>query len=199
VLRHQGKYEVAGKIAREALNEDPLHPWAGYELYLAEKKGEQGSGKEQLRKLNQVLQANKDQSHLEMAANYINCGLQDDALLMLEEYSTSKGTDHPMVHYYMGYLYDQTGEEAKATRLYKKAASMPPDYCFPFRLESLKILKRVAEAQPEDDRAHYYLGNLLYHYKQEKKAIEKWKRSEVLNSEDGRVVVIYAQPMSMHI
>ena len=59
---------------------------------------------------------------------------------------------------------------------------MPPDYCFPFRLESIPVLESVMKRNPADARAPYYLGNLLYDL-QPQNAIRMWERSRRL---DGR-------------
>ncbi|MCF8335842.1 MAG: DUF5107 domain-containing protein [Bacteroidales bacterium] len=183
VLRHMGKYGEAKKIAREALKEDPLHPWAGYELYLAEKEEGTGKARETFERLNKRLQANKTQSYLELATNYMNSGLWNDAGELLSEYITYKEPGHPLVYYYRGYVYDQMGEKRKSRQFYERAASVSPDYCFPFRLETFRVLNRVARVQPDDDRAHYYLGNLLFYYQQRDKAIAQWQRSKALNAD----------------
>ena len=55
--------------------------------------------------------------------------------------------------------------------------SMPSDYCFPFRLEEMAILEQVLEENPEDGRAHYYLGNLLYDKKRYEEAMHHWEEA----------------------
>jgi tetratricopeptide (TPR) repeat protein len=75
------------------------------------------------------------------------------------------------------------GEEAQSEQYYQKGGSASPDYCFPFRLESQKVLNHVLQIQPDDDRAHYYLGNLMYYYKQPEKAIGEWEASKELNDD----------------
>jgi len=54
---------------------------------------------------------------------------------------------------------------------------MPPDYCFPARLEEAQILRSAQQANPEDARAFYYLGNLLYDKKRHEEAINSWETS----------------------
>jgi tetratricopeptide (TPR) repeat protein len=53
---------------------------------------------------------------------------------------------------------------------------MPPDYCFPYQLESLDVLKAAMRQNPRDGRAAYYLGNLLYD-NQPENAIASWQES----------------------
>jgi tetratricopeptide (TPR) repeat protein len=70
---------------------------------------------------------------------------------------------------------------AKALDYLNQAAAMPPDYCFPFRLESINILETAIKMVPSDPRAPYYLGNLLYELQPEK-AISYWERSRDIDS-----------------
>ena len=39
---------------------------------------------------------------------------------------------------------------------------MTVDYCFPFRLETVKVLNTALKYNPGDAKAYYYMGNLLY-------------------------------------
>ena len=182
VLRRLGRHEAAAEIAAEVFEFDPLHPWAGYELYLAKSQaGAAEEARKALEKMDRWLQANKVQSYLELATNYGNCGLWDEATGVLTRLVEKHGADYPLVAYYLGYYCEEQGKAGRAERWYRRGAGMPPDYCFPFRLESLQVLRRVIERNPKDDRAHYYLGNLLYHYDQREKAIAAWERSRELN------------------
>jgi tetratricopeptide (TPR) repeat protein len=58
-----------------------------------------------------------------------------------------------------------------------RAARAPSDYCFPARLEELEVLVHVRAEQPEDARAAYYLGNLLYDKRQYEPAIQNWQEA----------------------
>jgi len=80
------------------------------------------------------------------------------------------------VHYYLGYFHGKNGDNANASRYFSLAAKMPVDYCFPFRLESIEVLNLAIENNPDDARAYYYLGNLLYDL-QPQKAIGLWEKS----------------------
>ena len=53
---------------------------------------------------------------------------------------------------------------------------MPPDYCFPYQLESVDALKAALQLNPRDARAAYYLGNLLYDVQPEN-AMIAWQES----------------------
>jgi tetratricopeptide (TPR) repeat protein len=60
------------------------------------------------------------------------------------------------------------------------AAQMPPDFCFPFQHESETILRRAMESNPDDARAPYDLGNLLFD-NQPPKAIAAWETAVKLD------------------
>ena len=51
---------------------------------------------------------------------------------------------------------------------------------FPFRLESIAVLKRASQVNPADGRAPYYLGNLLFD-EQPAAALKEWERSREID------------------
>ena len=51
-------------------------------------------------------------------------------------------------------------------KVYAKAFSISPDYCFPNRLEAVLALRDAISVCPNDAKAPYYLG-LLYHDKRQ--------------------------------
>jgi tetratricopeptide (TPR) repeat protein len=61
------------------------------------------------------------------------------------------------------------------------AAAVSADYCFPNRLEELLVLEAAIAARPNDARAPYYLGNLLYARRRYKDAIAMWERATQLD------------------
>lgn len=87
---------------------------------------------------------------------------------------------HPMLYYYLGYYLEKKGDKKKALDCYQRASRMPADYCFPFRLESIEVLRRAQKINPGDARAPYYLGNLLYDFQPEA-AIREWEKARHLD------------------
>jgi tetratricopeptide (TPR) repeat protein len=85
-----------------------------------------------------------------------------------------------MVNYYLGFLYQKKGNTQKASTYYRIAGKMPPDYCFPFRLETIDVLRSAMNNNPSDALAPYYLGNLLYDHQPEI-AIKEWEKSRDLD------------------
>ena len=73
------------------------------------------------------------------------------------------------------------GDQQAALAHFKRAAALPPDYCFPARLEEIAILEAAMRANPRDARAPYYLGNLLYDRRRHEEAIRLWERSARLD------------------
>lgn len=110
-----------------------------------------------------------EQMRLDLAFDYARAGLTEEAAQALEA-----GGESPMIFYALGYL---TGS-AKAYRLARQAR---PDCCFPNRLEEMLALEAAMRAHPDDARAPYYLGNLLYARRRRGEAIACWERSVKLD------------------
>jgi len=184
ILRHMGRLQESQEISSSVFAADPLDFWTGYELHLAcsalgmGRKAAEGSATLRRKMRGDV------QSYLELAVDYGNCGLWEEAIGVL---SLAADSDErhvhtfPMVYYYLGYYYDRKGERERASRCLARAPEMPADYCFPFRLESIDVLRTASERNPDDARAPYYLGNLLYDHQPEN-AIREWERARDLDN-----------------
>jgi tetratricopeptide (TPR) repeat protein len=92
----------------------------------------------------------------------------------------------PIVAYTLGWLHERKGEPAVAATWYQRGRALPPDYCFPFRLETIAVLEHAGAFDPKDPRAPLYLGNLLYDL-QPDRAIAEWERSRALEPGLARV------------
>ncbi|UCD49483.1 MAG: DUF5107 domain-containing protein [Phycisphaerales bacterium] len=183
ILRHLGAPKQARVIATAVLAEDPLDFLAMNELYLAQADLRAKRRKSQALERLERLMRRDVQSYLELATDYMNCGLWDEAAAVLERTSRTK-TDaagaYPLVCYYLGYLHQQKGDSAAAQEFYALASRMPSDYCFPFRPESVNVLTAAITARPDDARAHHYLGNALYELQPER-AISHWQQAARLD------------------
>ena len=111
-------------------------------------------------------------NRLELALEYVACGLYDDALLILEE-----AADNPMIYYAAAYACTKKGEREKASSYVRKAEAMKTDYCFPNRVAEIAILENAIAAEKNCANACYYLGNLYYDKKQYAHAIELWEKA----------------------
>jgi tetratricopeptide (TPR) repeat protein len=118
------------------------------------------------------------QTHLDLALDFARGGFVEEAITLLQSVEDSANTGAaPMIHYCMGWLYEQLGDGKTALQSYKKAARQSPDYCFPSRLEEIAILEAAMRANPNDAYAPYYLGNLFYDRRRHEDAIALWERS----------------------
>jgi tetratricopeptide (TPR) repeat protein len=90
------------------------------------------------------------------------------------------GSGSPMLRYTLGWLLSRDGDPGSLAE-FRHAATMPPDYCFPARLEDISILETAMTANPADTRAPYYLGNLLYDRRRYPEAITAWRTAARLD------------------
>jgi len=125
------------------------------------------------------------ESYLELAVEYLNCGLYDESIAVLRLAGRSSSEtlqNYPTIYYYLGYLYHQKGNETLARESFRKARTLPTDYCFPYRLESLPVYQTALEYFSDDSRTHYYRGNLLFD-KQPEKAMNDWQEAVRLEND----------------
>ncbi len=189
-LRKLGRFAEARDMAAQSLGVDPLDFWAGNELYLARfAAGEKEQAARELAGATARMRGDVE-NYLSLAVDYGDCGLWDEAIAVLSRApraGDAQAKVYPLVDYYLGYYYEMKGDGARASQHYRQAATMPPDYCFPFRWESLDVLHHALKSNPRDARAHYYLGNLLYD-SQPENAIRAWEESRKL---EGRFALVH--------
>jgi tetratricopeptide (TPR) repeat protein len=190
VLRHLGRFDSAAGLSASVLASDPLDFWAGNEAYLAHLSQQHANGElKELASLKTKMRDNP-QSYLDLAVNYGNSGLWDEAidvLLRLADPNNSHAVMSPIIYYYFGYYSEMKRDSATATKYYRLASRLPPDYCFPFRLESIEVFHCSLINNPQDARAHYYLGNILYDL-QPATAVKEWEASRDL---DGSYAMVH--------
>jgi tetratricopeptide (TPR) repeat protein len=184
ILRKLGRFKQVKQIASDIIAIDPLNFFAMNELYLAESRTR--SKNRAINVLADLTNKMRDEaeSYLELAVDYGNCGLWDEAIEVLLR--PVKGNmrfagKYPMICYYLGYFYRQKVNTPESSIYFALATEMPPDYCFPFRLESIEVLNTAIKHNPSDARAHYYLGNLLYDL-QPQEAIRLWEKSLTIDN-----------------
>ncbi len=86
-----------------------------------------------------------------------------------------------MLHYSLGYLYSMMGHEDKVKHHFDIGAKENADYCFPNTMWDYIVLNKVVVVQPQDAKAHYYIGNWLYDKKRTDDAISFWEASVQLD------------------
>ena len=158
VLRRIGRVAEAERLLQETLALDPLDSWGRY--------------------LASSSLPNDNQTLFDLALDYGRAGLYTEAVAILKRMDRSAGDGSvPTLCYALGQFYLQLGNSAAAREAYAEASAASPDYCFPHRLEEFVFLQAAVSAYPDDARAAYYLGNLLYDRRRHREAIALWERA----------------------
>ena len=174
VLRHIGDRADAGITARRALQLDPLDHMAAFELL----QNNAISTAEFTRLLND----NKE-NYLELANYYLQAGMLDEAGRIVEMALNSPDStlnSYPILDYYGAWIARKQGNDTLAARLFTAASEASTDYVFPYRFETLDILRAALDYNENDANAWYYMGNILYDH-QPSKAILNWGQAVKLN------------------
>jgi tetratricopeptide (TPR) repeat protein len=182
ILRRLGRAKEARAEARNTLARDPLELGA-----LNEQRLLGGPDEFRLRLCGNVSTA------VEVALDYAQAGLFDEAIALLEEAAGPQPARrprsaereacpaHPMVHYYLGWVLLQKDDSAAARRAFARGATLPADYCFPNELECVLALTAAQRMNPRDARAPYYLGLFWYAHRRSSEAIASWERAARLD------------------
>ncbi len=150
VLRRHGRPEEALEQVHGVLAEDPINCLGIVEQVLLGGEGEL------------ALLKDDPQYYLEAAWDYAQMNLQEDAAAALKLYEGRPGAaKHPFVCFFLGYLADESNDDNLARTYYGLGTSLPVDYVFPFRTESLAVLNTGLRYMPGNWKLHYYLGTLL--------------------------------------
>ena len=181
VLRRMGRLDAAEAAAAENIALDLLDYRARNELALAARaRGETEKAADRLGELIGLMQRNP-QTYLDIAFEYSGAGFFREAYDLLALIADADAPLYPLVGYTLAWLSDCLDEgPARTADWYAKAALASPDYCFPWRLEEITVLRAALAHNPRDARAAYYLGNLLYDKKQFAEAISLWKTSAAI-------------------
>ena len=118
---------------------------------------------------------------LDLAFDLVRAGFLDEALSMLT--ATDGGTTagaEPVLLYLQADILDRLGRLTESSVVRERARHAAPAYVFPSRLEELVLLSKAVQADPDDSRAPYYLGNLLYDRRRYSDAIAMWERAAAL-------------------
>ena len=176
LLRKLGDLSGAKATIAQITGSDPLDFRTGNESYLlAKTEGDMQKADRDLAVLKRKMR-DFDQNYLELAVGYLNDGMPDEA----EEVLLRFPGKNPEICYYLAYISDRKGNKENAEKFFREGSSLPVDYCFPYRLESVKVFNLASEYNPGDSKPYYYLGNLLFD-KQPQKAIECWEKAVKLD------------------
>lgn len=178
LLRRQGRVEAARQEADQSLSMDTLAYGALWEQHLL-------SGDETFWQIARQHNSNRGYAGdrqeadtcIEIALDYAHAGLWEEAIYLLEQAPAGD----PLVRYTLGWVLLQAGDQDRAVQVYREAANLPPDYCFPNRLEDVLVLGTARQINPQDARACYYLGNFWYAHRQYDDAIACWEHVRELD------------------
>jgi tetratricopeptide (TPR) repeat protein len=169
-LRRAGHEEQAQQELTSTLRRDPLNHLALREMALS--LGE--SGRPYQEKLEGLLSDDRQYS-IDLACSYLQAGLFEDALAVLNTAKQSR--DYAMLLYLTGYICHKLGKDEEASQWFKQGSKSSPDFVFPSRLEEILALEKALDYAPEDARAKYYLGNFLYAHERPEEGKRLWEES----------------------
>ncbi len=172
IQRRLNDYNGALETIKQVYDLDPLNFRILYEYYLTTKESQTNKESSQTLAAFQHKMRDFDQNYLELAVEYLNDGMLTEA----EDVLNLCKTKSPIVVYYSAYIQDKKGNSDIAMQLFKKGQSMSEAGVFPYRLETIRVLKKALEYNAKDGMAYYYLGNILYD-KQPEKAINNWENA----------------------
>ncbi len=160
LYRKTDQTEKCKVLVESVLKRDPLNPYVRFENTLI--NSDQGLYK----KFHDLYQNEMPQeTFLELAITYANQGNIVEALMVLEQ-----APSHPMVHYWKAYLL--TGSDTGASKQeLAMAIESSPYLVFPFRVESIPVLKWALSKMPSW-KTGYYLGLIHWSKLQLDKALE---------------------------
>ncbi len=162
ILDRLGRKDESGQTLLAARALDPLDIWSRYL--------ESGEAPED------------GQMRLDLCFDLQRAGLFDDAFRVLSAPCPEvKDGSQAMLAYSLGLVcaYLSRGEESSAA--YRRATEADATYVFPSRLDELVLLEEAIRVNPQDARARYYLGNLLYDRRRHEEAIVSWERAAALD------------------
>lgn len=115
------------------------------------------------------------QQRLDLTFDLMRGGLLDEALRVTSPMPEKNDGTPAMLLYAKASVLYRLGDGAAAAVAHRQAAASSSDYVFPDRIEEMLILTDAIRLQPEDARAHFYLGNLLYDRRRHREAIALWE------------------------
>lgn len=150
VHRKLGHPDRADMVLGGLLEVDPLNHLARFELYLL------GPDSRKLDSFKTMIRSELPHEHyLEVALFYAELDLVDEAVQVLLE-----APEYPTVQYWLAYLLRNRDRSGSGAHL-EVAEGLGPELVFPFREETISVLKWVITEWPGSWKAKYYLG-LIY-------------------------------------
>jgi tetratricopeptide (TPR) repeat protein len=178
LLRKLGRESDALTYTEESLRLDAFNMGALYEKYLLTRK--QPILDEFLK-----LMRNHSFNFINFALDYAHGGFCREAMALLSYHQAEEDQANPLINYLLGWFAGNAGDEEVARSYFSKAGAQKPDFGFTNRLEEVLALQRALEINPQDCRAHYFLGNFYYAYRQHQLAVTHWERAADLEDDNS--------------
>ena len=157
-------------LIKESLQLDPFNYGILYEKYLLTKD------EEVLRYMVELMHGSANNYH-ELAFDYMEMGMRNEALAILELALKPDVEPSPMTYYYLG----RASGYPDCKSYYQKAEEADPACCFPNRIEDVAILEDAKNCVTNGGHTPYYLGCLYYDKRQYDLAVENWELSARLS------------------
>ena len=159
--RKLNKIENAKNILNRLLEIEPLNYLARFELYLLE------PGPKNLDNFKSIIHSELPWEHyLEMATFYSKLNLECDAIKVLKQ-----APSNPIIYFWLAYLLREKSPQQSQNYL-KKAIKISPELIFPFREETIPVLKWAIKTNPDNWKVKYYLGLIYWGKGREKEALK---------------------------
>ncbi|MDN5200292.1 DUF5107 domain-containing protein [Fulvivirgaceae bacterium BMA10] len=143
IARKNDDIEKAKSIAEELLKIDPLNHFAYFEEYLLNNTS---NGLERFK--SRIQNEFPNQTYMELAIDYYNKGLNEEAIALF-----NMTDQNPVAQFWLAYL--NRSNENNAQKYIETALSIPPDFVFPFRRETLSVFAWVL-TKDQDWKTKYY-------------------------------------------
>jgi tetratricopeptide (TPR) repeat protein len=151
----------AAETLRAILEIDPLNHLARFEQYLLEPGPERLNGFKSM-----IRNELPHETYLEIAMYYVDLGLMDDALRLLEA-----APEQATIRYWQAYLLREKSP-ARSMEMVKQAAALSPYLVFPYREESIPVFQWADKALPGNWKAKYYLALIYWGLRRQEEALD---------------------------
>ena len=158
-LRKINKHTNAEQVLTDILEIDPLDHFALFERYLLKP----GTGA--LSTFNNSFKSEMArEEYLEVGLFYANMGLEDEAIEVLEQIPS-----YPVAHYWLAWLNKE--DKGKSSPYLELALGASPEFIFPFRTETLKVLDWASKQSPSW-KTDYYTALILWNRGRNEEALD---------------------------
>lgn len=200
ILRQTGTFSAALETIEAALAVDPLAFVALNELRRLRSKISIPKKWKKYLQLEQHLRT-EPYNYIETATRYSQMGLFNEAVEVMNLAADSEAEElnaYPMVHYHLAMYLDLAGQPEMAARELEKAENLSTELCFPYGVESVKVLKYAIAQNEADASACYLLGNALADFQHET-AIKYWKKAAAIRKTDDIIYRNIAYIQANHL